>query len=144
MRILVIEDDREHREDLKRTLGHAKGPCPRSKSPVTFEVETADTVEQARKMLVERGYEFVLLDLNMSGNLEANRIIPLLDEMLIPYAFYSATPEDIESEDAPVWTKDSYVRMDLVTRISDHYHAFVQANRRQLDKAGRFCIGRVD
>lgn len=141
MRILVVEDDRKHREELQRTLGYAQGPCPRCVMPTTFEVEVAETVEAARRQIVERGYEFVLLDLNMSGVLEAEKLIPLLLELLIPYAFYSEHPEKVDNGKAPVWAKERHVRMDLVTKISDHYHTFVRTNRKELIRSGRQCRG---
>lgn len=137
MRILVVEDDQKHREELQRTLGQARGPCPHCVLPVTFEVETAETVEQACKFIVERGYEFVLLDLNIGGELEESKLLPLLQEMLIPYAFYSESPEEVDNTEAPVWAKQTHIRMDLVTKISDHYHAFVKSKRRELSKSGR-------
>ena len=143
MRILLVEDDRKHREALQNSLGQARGPCPRCVLPVTFEVETAETVEEARQQIVERGYDFVLLDLNMSGELEAQKLLPLLDELLIPYAFYAEKPEEVHQNSAPVWEKMTHVRMDLVTKISDHYHSFVQAKKKQLSASGRFCIGRA-
>jgi CheY-like chemotaxis protein len=144
MRILVVEDDRKHREELQRTLGFAKGPCPRCVMPVTFEVEVAETVEAARKQIVERGYEFVLLDLNMRGDLSASKLIPLLLEMLIPYAFYSDHPEKVDKGEAPVWAREAHVRMDLVTKISDHYHAFIDTNRKELTRPGKHCLGRTN
>lgn len=142
MRILVVEDDRKHREELQKSLGHARGPCPMCVLPVTFEVETAESVEQARKQLVERGYDFVLLDVEMSGELEAKMLIPLLEELLVPYAFYTEDPDNVKSRNAPVWEKQGHMRMDLVTKISDHYHAFVQAKKKELSKSGRFCMRR--
>jgi CheY-like chemotaxis protein len=144
MRILVVEDDPQHREDLKRSLGHAKGPCPQCVLPVTYEVETAASVEAARQQIVERGYDFVLLDLNISGELEAQKLIPLLNELVIPYAFYAEEPEKVANASAPVWQKTPHMRMDLVTRISDHYHSFVQTKKKALGKSGRFCLGRAE
>jgi hypothetical protein len=143
MRILVVEDDRKHREDLKNSLGHARGPCPMCILPVTFEVETAESVEQARKQLVERGYDFVLLDLEMSGELEAQMLLPLLEELLVPYAFYAEDPGKVKATSAPIWEKQNHIRMDLVTKISDYYHAFVKARQKELTKSGRFCMHKV-
>jgi len=143
MRILLVEDDRKHREDLQRTLGRAKGPCPRCVLPITFEVETAETVEQARKQIVERGYEFVLIDVNISGNLEAEMLLPLLEELSIPHAFYAEDPDKVVSEEAPVWENVGHVRMDLVTKISDHYHSYMKSQKKQLSDSGRFCLGRA-
>ena len=143
MRILLVEDDQKHREELQRSLGHAKGPCPRCVLPVTFEVETADSVEQARQQIVERGYDFILLDLTMSGELEAAKLLPLLEELCIPYAFYAETPDKVKEKSAPIWQKTTHIRMDLVTKISDHYHSYVKDRQRNLSKSGRFCLGRA-
>jgi hypothetical protein len=143
VRILVVEDDREHREALQHSLGQAKGPCPRCIAPVTFEVETASTIAEARQQIQERGYDFVLLDINISGELEAKKVLPLLNSLMIPYAFYADSPGTGE-EDAPTWGRgDKGVRMDLVSKICDHYHAYTRKHKKQLSRSGRFCFGRV-
>jgi CheY-like chemotaxis protein len=145
MRILVVEDDQQHREELQGSLSQAKGPCPRCVLPVTFEVESVSNIPDARKMVQERGYDFVLLDIEVSGALEAEKLLPLLHDLIIPYAFYTRHPEGVDIDSAaPVWTKgDKGVRMDLVSMICDQYHVHMQKEKKRLSTSGRFCLGRL-
>jgi len=134
MRILVVEEATEQRAFLEASLDHAKGPCTLCVSTVTFEVEAAGSVEEARRMIQDRRYDFVLLDPIISGHLETSSLLPMLKEKGTPYAFYTENVSSVQ-DDAPVWTKFKGLRMDLVTRICDYYQSFAKKRRKQAGNA---------
>jgi len=128
MHILVIEGNADHRKVLSQTLGRARGPCPRCVLPVTFEVETVETSEEAERRLRVGEYDFVILDLCEDAGSEVQTLVPLMESKNIPYVFY--TNAEVKTK-VPVLRKPAEaMRLDLATRVCDYYHSFMKSHQK--------------
>jgi hypothetical protein len=130
MRILLVAEPVSS-EALKTVLGFSKGACTKCALDANFEITTMADTDLNPEVQI-KDVDFVLIEFDPNRAQILLHVDDVLEQKKMPHAFYSRKMTDItEGIKAPVWPGNGF-RLDLITKIIDHY-LISKAGKKKLD-----------